>query len=110
MHQLFGRLDAKPNDSHKQKNHGIHFVSSVSLETLQSCPLDGLDLLFDDAKTLHVTAKCCGCVGGQRNSLGGSDSVQLLARLAQHRVEVTHTELDQDRFHPVDCAGPFLDQ
>src|SRR5258707_8096598 len=70
MHQLFGRLDAKPNDPHEQKNHGIHFVSGVSLETLQSCPLDGLDLLFDDAKTLHVTAKCCGCVGWQRNSSG----------------------------------------
>src|SRR5215472_16995198 len=66
--------------------------------------------LFDDAKTLHVTAKCCGCVGWQRNSLGGSDGVQLLARLPQYRVEVTHTELNQDRFHPVDCAGPFLHQ
>jgi hypothetical protein len=85
-----------PNDPRKQKNHGIHFVSGVSLETLQSCLLDGLDLLFDNAKTLHVTAKRCGCVGWQRNSLGGSDGIQLLARLPQYRVEITHTELDGD--------------
>jgi hypothetical protein len=110
MYQLFGRLDSKTNNPHEQKNHGVHFVSGVSLETLQSCPLDGLDLLLNDAKTFHVPLKRRSCVGWQRNSLGCSDSVQLLARLTQHWIEVTHTKLDQDRFHPVDRAGPFLDQ
>jgi len=107
---LLGRLHAKPNDSHQQKNHGVKSVSGVSFEMLQSCLLDGLNLLVDDAETLHVTAKRCDCVGWQGNPLGGSDSVQFLPGFAQDRVEVAHTELDQDRFHPIDCAGPFVDQ
>jgi hypothetical protein len=30
-------------------------------------------------------------------------------RLAQDWVEVAYTELDQDRLHPIDRAGPLFD-
>ena len=49
MHQLFSRLDAKPNDLREKENHSVEFFSGISLETLQTCLLDGLDLLFEDA-------------------------------------------------------------
>jgi hypothetical protein len=44
MHQLFGRLDANPNDPRKQKHHGIHFVSGISLRPARLlAPLYGSD-------------------------------------------------------------------
>ena len=82
MHQLFSRLDAKPNDSRKKKNHSVEFFSRISLETLQPCLLDGLDLLFEDTESLHMTLKRCDRVGWQRNPLGGSYSAKFLRCLA----------------------------
>src|ERR1700752_3862190 len=88
MHELFGCLNAKPNDPHEQENHSVEFFSGISLETLQPCPLDGFDLLFDDAKSLHLTLKRCDRIGWQRNSLGCSHRLEFLRRFAQDRVEV----------------------
>src|SRR5262250_666041 len=96
MHQLLGGLDAKPNDPYKQKNHSIEFFGGVSLEAFQPRPLDGLDLLFDDTKSLHMTSKCCHRVGWQRNPFGRSHRGEVLRRFAQDRVEVAHSELYQD--------------
>ena len=110
MHQLFSRFDAKSNDPHEQKNHGVGFVSRISLETLQACLLDGFDLLLSDAQTLHVTSKRCDCVGWQSNPLGCSHGDEFLRCFAQHWVEVAHSELDQDRLHPVNRAGSCSDQ
>src|ERR1700730_15160266 len=110
MHQLFSRLDAKPNDSHKQENHSVEFFSRISLETLQSRLLDGLYLLFENAKSLHLTLKRCERAGWQRNPLGGSYIGKFLRCLAQGRVEVADPELDEDRLHPVDRAGPYSDE
>src|SRR5262252_2701262 len=110
MHQLFSCLDAKPDDSHEQKNHGVEFIFGVLLETLQSCLLDSLDLLVNEAKTFDVTPKRGSCIGWQRASLGRSHGVDLLGRSAQDRFEVAYSELRQDRLHTVNRAGSLFDQ
>src|ERR1700730_7039192 len=78
MHQLFSRLDAKPNDSHKQENHTVEFFRRISLERLQPRLLDDLYLLFEDAKSLHLTSKRCDRVvllNGQFFSFPGGHSL-----------------------------------
>src|ERR1700739_707373 len=110
MHELFGCLNAKPNDPHEQENHSVEFFSGISLETLQPCPLDGFDLLFDDAKSLHLTLKRCDRIGWQRNSLGCSHRLEFLRRFAQDRVEGAHTKLHQYNIHRIHRAGPLFDR
>src|SRR6476660_4217527 len=88
MHQLFSRFDAKSNDPHEQKNHGVGFVSRISLETLQACLLDGFDLLLSDAQTLHVTSKRCDCVGWQSNPLGCSHGDEFLRFLRNNGLKL----------------------
>ena len=72
MHQLFRCLDAKPDDSYQQKNHGVEFVGGVLPEALQSRLLDSFDLLVNEAKMFDVTPKRCSCIGWERDSLGRS--------------------------------------
>src|SRR3984893_3183867 len=110
MRQLLSGLHAKTNNSHQQKNYGVHFLRGVSLQTLQLCPLDGLDLLFDQMKPLHVTTQRADRVGWQSYPLWGAYRIQFFPRFAQYGVEVTHAELDQDRFHPVAEACACMEQ
>ena len=63
MHQLFRGLDAKPDDSYQQKNHGVEFARGVFPETLQSCLLDDFNLLVKELKS----ASFCSC-GQPENS------------------------------------------
>jgi len=67
-----------------RKNHGFIVPDGeVSVETLQFVSADGLDLLFDDAKTLNDGEVLRLALGGERNSLGVRTAVQLLARIPQ---------------------------
>ena len=110
MHQLFRGLDAKPDNSHQQKNHGVEFVSGVLPEALQSCLLDCFDLLVNEAEMFDVTPKRCSCVGWQRASLGRSHVADLLSRFAQNWFEVAHSELRQNSLHLVNRPGSLFDQ
>src|ERR1700738_4217682 len=96
MHQLFSRLDAKPNDSRKKKNHSVEFFSRISLETLQPGLLDGLDLLFADTESIHMPLKRRDRVGWQRYPPRDSYIGRFLRCFAQGRFEVPDPELDQD--------------
>jgi hypothetical protein len=72
MHQLFRGLQAKPDDSHQQENHGLEFVSKILPEAPQSCFLDNFDLSVDETEVFDVTPKRCSRIGWQRDSLGRS--------------------------------------
>src|SRR5262245_55247170 len=82
--------------------------SRLAFQSLDACRLDLLDLLLDEAQTIHAAPQLGQRVRGHRSALRCLQCLQLPGRLSQVRQEAANAEPGEISFHSVDEAGDLL--
>src|SRR6516162_3388947 len=82
--------------------------SRLAFQSLDACRLDLLDLLLDEAQTIHVAPQLGQRVRRHRSTLRCLQCLQLPGRLSQVRPEAANAEPGEISFHSVDEAGDLL--
>jgi hypothetical protein len=96
VHQHLRRLQADALDLGQQQDQGVR-SGRVALDRLRDIPLDGLDLLADQAAALQQAVQLGQCVGRQRLTLNRAQGFQVLRRLLQARLEALEAPQRQFR-------------
>src|SRR5262245_11118321 len=75
--------------------------SRLAFQSLDACRLDLLDLLLDEAQTIHVAPQLGQRVRRHRSTLRCLQCLQLPGRLSQVRPEAANAEPGEISFHSV---------
>src|SRR5262252_187263 len=82
--------------------------SRLAFQSLDACRLDLLDLLLDEAQTIHVAPQLGQRVCRHRSTLRCLQCLQLPGRLSQVRPEAANAEPGEISFHSVYEAGDLF--
>src|SRR5262249_57924020 len=82
--------------------------SRLAFQSLDACRLDLLDLLPDEAQTIHVAPHLGQRVCRHRSTLRCLQCLQSPGRLSQVRPEAANAEPGEISFHSVYEAGDLL--
>src|SRR5215472_2041281 len=108
LHQHVGAFNADADYPCQQVDHGMASFSRLAFQSLDACRLDLLDLLLDEAQTIHVAPQLGQRVCRYRSTLRCLQYLQLPGRLSQVRPEAANAEPGEISFHSVYEAGDLL--
>src|SRR5215211_769422 len=110
LHQHVCRLDADPDDSRQQADHGVLSLPGCLLQALCPCCLNRLDLVLHKAQARHIALQLGQGVRRHCHAFWRAQRLEALRCAAQGRLEAANAQASQSALHPVHDPGALTDK
>src|SRR6202051_5412169 len=110
MYEHVRRLNAEAVDTLQMEDFSVRLLLRRLFQLFQTCILDLLDLLVNEAQMRHLALQLGQCVERNWTPLRGTQCWKLFRCFAQFRVEAADAEAYQCGFHSVGNTSALANQ